>query len=308
MKFKEKLKKSSLVKSSYKNSIKILSRISPKAASKFKYFISFGKKLDLQNPKTFNEKLMWIKIFEDDSIKSMCTDKYEVRNYIKSLDLEDILVDLYSVYDKVEDIKFDELPKSFVLKCTHGCGCNIVCPDKNKFNKEDAVVKLKKWMKTNYSLASAEPHYAKITPRIIVERFLGTEEGILPIDYKIHCFHGEPQMVEVVLDRTINEKKFILLDNNWNVMPYNKDSLNFHGSIKKPKRIDEMFEIARKLSNKFTYVRVDLYYYDDKIYFGELTFTPCACCDTDILTDSDYEIGKLLDLKKSFKLRSVKQN
>lgn len=212
MKVKEVLKRSSIIKALYKNFIKFLSKMSPMVASKVKYFISFGKRLNIEDPETFNEKLMWIKLFEEDSIKAMYTDKYEVRKYVKNQGLEEILIDLYSVYDKVEDIKFDRLPNSFVLKCTHGCGCNVFCPDKSKLDEKEVTTKLKKWMATDYSLLSAEPHYSKIKPRIVAEKYIGTENGIFPIDYKIHCFHGEPQLIEVVLDRTYNEKKLIFLD------------------------------------------------------------------------------------------------
>lgn len=297
MNFKKVLK-NSFIHQMYKKLIIILSKYSPILASKVKYFVSFGKRLDLNNPKTFNEKLMWLKLFEDDTIKAMCADKYEVRNFVSSLGLGDILNELYFVYESVDEIDFDKLPNSFVIKCTHGCGCNIICSDKSKLNKEDAVRKLDKWMKTDYSLLSAEPHYAKIKPRIIVEKFLGEEGGLSPIDYKIHCFHGEPKLIEVVLDRAINQTKFIFLDLNWNVLPYNRHSVNLKTQIEKPDKLDEMLDIARKLSSNFTYVRVDLYYYNGKIYFGELTFTPSACCHTHLFKDADYEIGKLLDLSK----------
>lgn len=295
---KNKLKKNHFIIFTYKKLMALLSKISPIIASKVKYFLSFGKRLDLNNPKTFNEKLMWIKIFEDDTIKAMCTDKYEVRNFVRDLGLEYILNELYFVYDSVDDINFDKLPNSFVLKGTHGCGCNIICSDKNTLDKEDAIRKLKKWMRTDYSLVSAEPHYSKITPRIIAEKFLGVEGGISPIDYKIHCFHGEPKLIEVVLDRAINQTKLIFLDMDWNVLPYNNNSVNLNIDIQKPEKINEMLDISRKLSGQFTYVRVDLYYYLEKIYFGELTFTPSACCHTHLFTEADYEIGELLDLNK----------
>lgn len=297
MNIKRTLKKVPLVESLYRTCFSILAKTSPITASRVKYYISFGKKLNLENPGSFNEKLMWLKLFEDDSKKAVCADKFMVREYVENLGLSDILIDLYSVYDKLEDIKLDELPMSFVLKYTNGSGCNIICSDKNKLDEEEVISKIKEWMNIDYSLISAEPHYSKIVPRIIVERFLCTEEGVSPIDYKIHCFHGEPQVIEVVLDRGINERKHIMFNNAWDILPYTEDSCNFISKIKRPDKIDEMLEIARRLSSEFTYVRVDLYYYEDKIYFGELTFTPAGCVDTDLLTNADYEMGKLLDLK-----------
>lgn len=287
-----------IIKKALRTGFATVAKTSPVIASKLIYYKTFKKRLNLKNPKTFNEKLMWLKLNEDDSLKAKCTDKYLVRDYMSKLGYSNLLVDLYKVYECVEDINFQELPNRFVMKCTHGSGFNIICTDKDKLDKDQAKHRLKRWMKTDYSLISCEPHYAKIKPRIIVERFLEESDRDAPIDYKFHCFQGKPQVIETVLDRWIPEKKDMMFNCNWELLPYNNDSVNFQKIIKKPERLNEMLEIAKNLSEAFTYVRVDLYYCNNEIYLGELTFTPAACLDTDFINDSDYKMGKLLDLTK----------
>ena len=244
---------------------------------------------------------MWLKLYEEDSLKTKCADKYLVRDYVRKVGYSQILIDLYKVYESVEDINFQELPDRFVMKCTHASGFNIICQNKDEMNKEETILQLKKWMDTEYGLQACEPHYSKIKPRIIVERFLDDElNGQLPIDYMIHCFHGVPHLIEVGVDAN-DEKKYGTFNCNWDVLPYFKDSIALSEVVKKPDGLEDMLEIARNLSEAFTYVRVDLYYSNNKIYFGELTFTPAACLDHDFINNADYQIGKLLnltDLKK----------
>lgn len=269
----------------------------PVIVSKYIFYKTFKIRLNLKNPSTFNEKLMWLKLNEDDSLKSKCADKYLVRDYIKQLGYSDRLIELYKVYESVEEIDFEELPNSFVMKCTHGSGFNIICTNKEKLNKDHTVIKLKKWMKTDYGLRAAELHYSKMKPRIIVERFLEDEvTSKRPIDYMIHCFHGEPKVIELGLNKENSNKKEILFNCDWEILPYNEASSNYKKTFPKPDRLDEMLDIARGLSKRFTYVRVDLYYCNKEIYFGELTFTPAACLDRDFINDADYQMGKLLDL------------
>ncbi|HWK24494.1 MAG TPA: ATP-grasp fold amidoligase family protein [Ureibacillus sp.] len=270
----------------------LIKRISPVMASKIIYYKTFKKKLNLKNPTTFNEKLMWLKLNEDDTFKAKCTDKYLVRDYIKELGYSNILIELYNVYEHAEDIDFDALPDRFAMKCTHGSGFNIICNDKNTLDLNLVRLQLNKWMNTNYSFVNGEPHYSKIKPRIIVERFLERSNLQAPIDYKIHCFHGKPQIIEVALP-TMD----LLYNCDWELLPYNMASVNYNETLERPERLEEMLEIARGLSRAFLYVRVDLYYCNNEIYFGELTFTPAACLDVDFIDDADYQMGKLLHLE-----------
>lgn len=289
----------SIIKKTLRKGYSLLVKYSPVIASKLIYFKFFGKRLNLRNPVTFNEKLMWLKLYEDDLLKTMCADKYLVRNYIRQQGYSHLLIELYDVYEIVEQIKFEEIPNRFVMKCTHASGFNIICADKEKMDKKQITSQLKKWMETDYSLIYCEPHYSNIKPRIIVEKFLNEElYDDLPLDFKIHCFHGEPQIIEIIVPEDSSNKRELLFNCDWDLLPYNDDSLNFLGAIKKPEKLNEMVDISRNLSKAFTYVRVDLYYCNNKIYFGELTFTPGACLDLDFINDTDYLLGNLLDLTK----------
>lgn len=241
----------------YKSFRKTLTSISPLIASKVLFRISIGEKLDLKNPKLFDEKLMWLKLNEDDLLKTKGADKYQVREYVAEKGYQDILNKLYFVYEEVEDINFDLLPNSFVLKCTHGVACHIICSDKTKLDRKKAINKLSQWLETDYSLMSAEPHYKNIKPRIIAEKYLGNKKGLVPVDYKIHCFNGNPKIIEVVVDRTTGNPKFLFLDLNWNLLPYNEDSNNYKDNIRQPKKISEMLDISKKLSEDFTYVSLN---------------------------------------------------
>jgi hypothetical protein len=276
----------------------------PSLGSKYLYYRKFGELPNLKNPKTFNEKLMWLKLYEDDSLKVICADKYRVREYLNQIGYSSLLIDLYNVYEDVDEIDFKQLPNRFVMKCTHGSGFNIICKNKGKLNEKETRLLLKKWMAEKYSIRFCEPHYSKIKPRIIVEKFL--EDGFsgeVPIDYMIHCFNGVPRVIEVGLENGGNEKKYSTYNTEWEKLSYYKDSVSLSETINKPEKIEEILKIARNLSEEFTYVRVDLYYCQNQIYFGELTFTPGACLEGDFINDADYQLGKLLNLPRFEKIR-----
>lgn len=247
---------------------------------------------------------MWLKLNEENKLKTQCADKYLVRDYINDLGYAHLLNELYHVYEKVEDINFEQLPDSFVMKCTHGSSYNIICPRQDHLDLEQTKAQLKKWMNIDFSLLWCEPQYANIKPRIVVERFLnGEREGVPPIDYKIHCMHGEPHFIEVIINRGSSERKNIVLNTSWEILPFNEVGKNAQEILKKPEKLDEMLEIAGELSQDFTYVRVDLYYSQKRIFFGELTFTPSACLETDYFEEAFEQMGKYINLELANKGR-----
>ena len=276
----------------------VIVKISPVLASKLIYLKVFRKRLNLKTPRTFNEKLMWLKLKEQDALKTQCTDKYLVREYVAQQCFPELLIDLHGIYERAEDIDFDKLPSRFVLKCTHGSGFNIVCTNKQFLDKANVRKQLNTWLKTDYSLYSGEPQYAKIKPRIIAERFIGKRGGKVPTDYKIHCFHGEPQFIDVILDRDTPFKKNLTYTCEWGFLPYTQDAVQFEEVCERPVKLADMLDIARRLSRAFTYVRVDLYAIGVRIYFGELTFTPAACLNTTLLASADLKLGYLLNLEQ----------
>lgn len=274
-----------------KFNFQLLVKLSPVVASHLLYMKTFRKRLRLQKPQTINEKLMWLKLYENNPLKSKYADKHEVRNYVSACGYRHLLIDNIDVYDNAEEIDFRKLPNRFVLKCTHGSGYNLFCFDQVTFPHKQATAKLKEWQRENYGLNRAELHYCAIQPRIIAEKLLEFDEDE-PLDYLIHCFHGKPKLIEVKI-----QDDYLLFNEQWELQPFNEASEQFRGTLPKPQKLVEMLEIAKKLSAPFTYVRIDLYNAYDQIYFSELTFTPAACLDTDFVNGAEYIVGELLDLK-----------
>lgn len=282
-----------------KRFFELLTKISPKFSAKLLFFIRTKKIPNLKNPKTFNEKTTYLKLYDyaNNDLVIKCADKYKVREYIKEKGYESILNDLYGVYNSFDEIDFDSLPDKFVLKCTHGCAYNIICDDKSKFNIYEARKKVNKWMKEKYGLATTELHYTKIKPKIIIEKYLCNEQGTMPTDYKFYCMNGKIKIILVCSER---EKKLKLnyYDNNWNEVFYGKKSLRNVNKIEKPKNLDKMIKISEILGKNFPYVRVDLYNDNGKIIFGELTFTPACSCAPYYSKEGNLQLGKMLDLKQ----------
>ncbi len=272
----------------------ILYKINPKLELKLLFRLKMGYRLDLENPKTFNEKLQWIKLYDKNEDKPRCADKYTVRKYIEDKGCSELLNKLIWHGDNPEDIPFDELPDRFVIKVTHGQGMNIICKNKDGLDRKKTIKILKKWMKTKYLPCYGEWFYGVIPPSIIVEEFL-SEGGEVPKDYKIFCFHGEPKLIDIHLDRFTGHKRNIY-DLNWNVIrgaeiKYPSDT---ECVVERPNNLDELLEYSRKLSKDFIHVRVDFYIVDGKIYFGEMTFTNGAGLDAVRPREFDEWLGSMI--------------
>lgn len=265
--------------------------------SKVYYRIYLRKKLDIKNPKTFNEKLQWLKLYyyPNEPTVVQCADKYASRAYIKEKGYGEKLVPLLGVWDNAKEIDWDQLPKQFVLKCNHGCAYNIVVPDKEKLDRAATVRQLNAWLKEDFGAFNIEPHYSKIKHhRITCEAFLG--ESIT--DYKFFCFHGEPKFI-YVSNNLIHDRQaqigFFYLDGS--KMPLKREDYTDISSIELPAYFGEMLEMAKELSKEFPFVRVDFFLAGDTYYFAELTFTPSACMMPFNPEKYDLEWGYMLDIE-----------
>lgn len=264
---------------------------------KFYSRILLKKKVDLKNPQTFNEKIQWLKLhdYPTDQLVIDGADKYKVRAYVEEKGLGNILVPLIGHWDKPEDIDWDKLPKKFVLKCNHGCAYNILCNDKSAFDKEDAIKKMRKWMKEDFGAFNIETHYSKIKPHITCEEFLGD----CIIDYKFFCFNGEPKYIYVSSD-LIHDRQaqigFFYLDGS--KMPLIRDDYAPMDIEELPPFFDQMKEAARVLCQDFSFVRVDFFLANNTYYFAELTFTPSGGMMPFNPDKYDLEWGKLIDLSR----------
>ncbi len=279
---------------------KIATIISPRLNTELLYWFSKGKRINLKNPKTFDEKISWLKLFDypNNELVIQCADKLLVREYLKDMKYKTLLVKLINVYDNVDEIKWDELPNSFAMKWNMGCGSNILCRNKAEMDEKSAIGMMKKWSKDKFYLKNSEMHYGKIIPKIIVEELLITDDGLSPEDYKFYCFNGKAKYVMVCVGRHMGNTKYYFFNTKWEIVPFNSDSRNFDGKIdiKKPDRIEEMFKIASDLSKPFKFVRVDLYDYRKRIVFGELTFTPAGGIHSSYFVAADELLGRLISL------------
>lgn len=259
----------------YRLLLKMLVKKNPKLATQILYRKMLGHRLDLKHPVTMTEKMQWLKlnIYQNNPMITRCIDKYEVRNYIIEKGCSEILNVLYGVWDKFEDIDFQRLPNSFVLKCNHGCGYNLICKDKSSFDYKDAEKKIKRWMSEEYGDVSAEIIYNNINKRIICEKLIESEDGKPLNDYKIFCSYGEPRLIYVVTGGHDDEMCLDYYTTEWEWIPVKNGILpNAQKKTNKPKKLNEMLNYARILSSDFPLVRVDLYCEFGRIYFGELTF------------------------------------
>lgn len=242
---------------------------------KIMYRCIIGKKLKLKNPTTFNEKLQWLKLYDRKNEYSMYVDKFEVRTYIKDTIGEEYLIPLIGVYEDAKDIKFDNLPQKFVLKCTHDSGTVIIQDGNKTISEEEVVKKLNKGLKRNYFWLQREWPYKNVKPRIICEKYMEDYSQNEILDYKIMCFNGEAKCLFICSDRNSKEGlKVDFYDINWNKMRFERHYPNSNKEFEKPKNFNKMIEFAERFAKGIPFIRVDFYEINGELYFGELTFYP----------------------------------
>lgn len=276
----------------------ILYSINPSMELQLMFRLKQGYKLDLNNPKTYNEKINWQKLYYKNDLFSVCSDKYHVRDFVEKKGCADILNTLIWEGFDAQNIPFKELPNQFVLKTTHGSGFNIICTDKEKINEEKVKKQMNKWLKTKFLKCYGESWYGVKKPRIIIEKYIDNNgKGLF--DYKFFCFDGEPYYVYV--DTWKDGKHHInMYDADFHLredvsLGYPTD---FSSNIVKPDHYEEMLQIARRLSAGFPHVRIDLYDTDGGVIFGEMTFSKGAGFDRINPYEFDLEMGKHFNIHK----------
>lgn len=256
-----------------------------------------GYKLDLNNPKTFNEKLQWIKLHNRDPLYTKLVDKYEVRGYVAETIGEEHLIPLLGVWDNVDDIDFNKLPDQFVLKCTHDSGGLIICRDKPKLDIKTAKKKIKSCLKFNYYWAWREWPYKNVRPRIIAEKYMVDESKTELKDYKLFCFNGIPKALFVATERGIHQTKADFFDTEFKHLPLKQGyPNNMQRQIIKPKGFGEMLFLAEKLTTNLVFCRVDFYDINGHVYFGELTLTHFSGLKPFEPKEWDYKFGDWINL------------
>lgn len=275
-----------------------LSHLIPDATFlKIQYKSILGKKLNLKNPKTFNEKLQWLKLYHRNSEHMILVDKYDVKEYIKEHLGEEYVIPTLGVWDCIEDIDFDALPEKFVLKCTHDSGSTVVCKEKSQFDLESAKKKLYEKLNSNLFWHGREWPYKALKPRIIAEQYI--EDPITQDlrDYKFFCFNGKVKCFKIDFDRFSNHRANYY-DLNMNQLPFGEVVCppDYNRTFDKPRNFEQMIAFAEQLSKDEPFMRVDFYNIGGKIYFGELTFFPAAGFGPFVPAEWDETLGSWIDL------------
>ena len=239
------------------------------------YKIRFGRELNLEDPKTYTEKLQWLKLFDRKPIYTSMVDKHEAKEYVAQRIGSEYIIPTLGVWDSFDEIDFDSLPDQFVLKCTHDSGGLVIVKDKSKLDLDAARVKINKSLKRNYYLHGREWPYKNVKPRILAETYMEDPETAELRDYKFFCFNGEVKALFVATERykAGEETKFDFFDAEYNHLPFTNGHPNAEVLPEKPKTFEKMKELAAELSVGIPHLRVDFYEVDGKIYFGELTFS-----------------------------------
>lgn len=262
------------------------------------YRIRMGKRLDLQNPKSFNEKLQWLKLNNRKPCFITMVDKYEAKEYASSIIGEEFIIPTLGVWDSFDEINFDELPNQFVLKCTHDSGGLVICKDKKTLNKAHAKRKIEQSLKCNFYYVGREWPYKDVKPRIIAEQYMEEAGSSELKDYKLYCFNGEPKFLYLSEGLSNhNEAKISFVNLDWTLAKYKRNDYKAFDTLpKKPVNLDKMILAASKLSEGIPFLRVDFYEINGKMFFGELTFFPGSGFTPFASEEDDIEIGTLLTI------------
>ena len=239
-----------------------------------KFKLKMGQELDLDNPKTFNEKLQWLKIYNRKPEYTMMVDKYLVREYIANKIGEEYLIPLIGVWDNPNDIDFNSLPDQFVIKCNHNSGMGMyICKDKKRMNIPRVRAKLRKGYRQDFFLPGREWPYKDVPKKIVAEKYMEDKATGELRDYKIYCFGGEPKIIMISRNRQgVGQTYFDYYDTEFNWMDMTWGNPRSPQKGEKPERFEEMLDLARVVSAGIPHVRVDFYIANGQIYFGELTF------------------------------------
>jgi hypothetical protein len=240
----------------------------------------FGKKPDLKNPKTMNEFIAHRKVYDRNPLFTLCADKFKVREYVKDKIGEEYLIPLITYSDDIKKVDFDALPNSFAAKVNHGSGQNMIILDKDKENIEEMKIHICYWMNRNHYYNTREWQYKNIETLILFEELILDEDGTIPKDYKFHTIGGKVEFIQIDTERFEDHKR-IFYSPSWEELDFmwapatsqNRPKYEKAPPLEKPENLQKMIELVEKLAEDFNYVRVDLYDVNQKLYFGELTFT-----------------------------------
>ena len=277
-------------------SYKFFNLLPDKFFIQLKFFKNFHRFPNLKNPKTFNEKLQWLKLYDRNPYYTKLVDKYEVKKIVADIIGEEYIIPTLGIWDNANDIDFDSLPNKFVLKATHDSGRVIICKDKDKLDKEWAKKEMSKSLERNFYALTREWPYKDVPRRIIAEAFIEDPSGDLK-DYKFFCFNGKVEFFKIDFDRFVKHKANYY-NLKWEIQGFEEivcpnDKTQQH---QQPQNFNKMVEFAEKLSKGLPFSRIDFYNANGKIYFGETTFFPNSGMGKFNPAEADIELGEMLKL------------
>ena len=273
-----------------------LYRLSDERYLKLMYEYKLSRKLNLDNPTTFNEKIQWLKLHDRKDIYTIMVDKYLAKDYVANLIGSNYIIPTLGIYEKFDDIDFEKLPDQFVIKCTHDSGGLVIVKNKKCINKNNVKKKIERCMKHNYYYSGREWPYKNVKPKIIIEKYMEDKKTSELRDYKFFCFKGVPKFMFLATDRQINDTKFNFYDLDFNLLPFTQGHPNDTRIIEKPQNFDKMIELAKVLSKDIPHVRVDFYEINGNIYFGELTFYHYSGFTKFNPNEWDEKLGKYIEI------------
>ena len=260
------------------------------------YKNKMGNSFDIENPRTLNEKIQWMKIYDNTPLKTQLADKYLSREWIKERIGEKYLIPIIGVWNTFDEINFALLPNKFVLKANHASGFNIIVENKSLFNIENAKIKFNRWMKYNFAFRSFELHYMNIKPKIIAEQYLESNDKGGIYDYRVYCFNGKAKNIGF-FSNTRSNWKMAFYDLEWNKLNFYYNYDLDEKNITKPKDLKLMIELSEKLAKDFAFVRIDYYILNNgTIKIGEITFTPTSGTAKWVPKEQDLIFGNMLNL------------
>ncbi len=279
----------------------LYNHLSDEAFLKKKYKARFGKTLDLKNPKTFNEKLQWLKLHNRDDRFTTMVDKENVKKYVAERIGNEYVIDSLGVWNSFDEIDFEKLPNQFVLKCTHDSGGLVICRDKDRLNFEQAKKKIEKSLGRNYYMFGREWPYKNVKPRILAEKYMQDEnsepEESLRV-YKIMTFNGVPKIIQTIQnDKTPNEV-IDYFDVEWNLLKMRQNFPNSNKPLARPATLDKMLELASRLAEDIPFLRIDFYEVNKQVYFSEFTFYSDSGMAKFYPEEWDTVLGNWIDLSK----------
>ena len=279
---------------------KVLNALPDRLYLRLAFHAKAGYRLNLNAPKSFNEKLQWLKLYDRKTVYRTMVDKYEVKQYVAKMIGEEYIIPTLGLWDMFDDIDFDKLPEQFVLKCTHDSGGLVICKDKKHLDLGKAKEKIEKSLGTNYYCFGREWPYKNVKPRIIAEKYMEDRGSSELRDYKVLCFNGEPKLIELHQGRFTDHQTQDIYDTSWKKTEITQGRIaNYQistGVYPRPNTLEKMIELSRTLSKDIPHVRVDWYSVEDRLFFGELTFFDGSGFDPWDRFEDDLLLGSWITL------------